>query len=68
MKVTLINIILLLVAGYLLIKYIFKSTENFAGGFGARIQLAAGNSQGGHYSIRPVRQRGMYFNNPSWTR
>lgn len=54
----------------LLALYIFKSQlrEDMAGNVGSIVQLAAGNADGGYTSIRPVRQRGMYFDNPSWSR
>lgn len=54
----------------LLALYIFKSQlrEDMSGNVGSIVQLVAGNSEGGHYSVRPVRQRGEYFYNPSWSR
>lgn len=45
----------------------YKLIENASGSIGTLTQLQASNV---NYvtNIRPVRQRGMYFNNPSWNR
>jgi hypothetical protein len=39
--------------------------ENFAGSPATITQL---NANSGRRNIRPVRQRGIYFGNPSWHR
>ena len=46
----------------------FNQIETAAGNIGTIIQLNTSNAHGFNPNIRPVRQRGMYFNNPSWIR
>lgn len=52
----------------LVLSYFLDSIEN-AGNPGTLIQLTSSSFTNPYgYGVRPVRQRGMYFGSPSWTR
>jgi len=60
-------ILVAILVGLMLIRSYSGLIENASGSVGTITQLNASNIA---YvgNIRPVRQRGMFFNNPSWNR
>lgn len=52
----------------ILLNLLFGSKERFSGSPATITQLSANSGLPIISSIRPVRQRGIYFGNPSWHR